>query len=168
MSDLFDIGIVGAGPGGYVAAIRAAQLGAKVALVEQGRVGGVCLNRGCIPTKAMAASVALLAEVENAAEFGIEVSEPFLDFCRMMARKKQVVERLVSGVETLLEARNVQVFAGRGELISARKIRVSGPDPREVEARKIVIATGSAPARPPVPGLDVPGVVTSDEILSLE
>lgn len=168
MSDRFDIGIIGGGPGGYVAAIRAAQLGARVALVERERVGGVCLNKGCIPTKAMASSVELLAEIENAAEFGIEVSEPSLDFGRMMARKDQVVERLVSGVETLLEARKVHVLAGRGELVSPTRIKVSGPDPQEVEAEKIVIATGSVPAKPPVPGLDLPGVVTSDEILSLQ
>ncbi|HUV73996.1 MAG TPA: FAD-dependent oxidoreductase, partial [Anaerolineae bacterium] len=87
MAEQFDIAIIGAGPGGYVAAIRAAQLGANVALVERDRVGGVCLNWGCIPTKAMVSSVELLLEIERAEEFGVMVSEPAFDFSRMMSRK---------------------------------------------------------------------------------
>ncbi len=168
MTERFDIGIIGGGPGGYVAAIRAAQLGARVALVEQERLGGVCLNRGCIPTKAMASSIELLMEIENAAEFGILVSEPGFDFSRMVARKDQVVERLVSGVEKLVEAHKIQVIAGHGELISPRRIKVSGPTPQEVEAERIIIATGSVSAKPPVPGVDLSGVITSDEILALQ
>jgi dihydrolipoamide dehydrogenase len=168
MADRFDIGIIGGGPGGYVAAIRAAQLGARVVLVEQERLGGVCLNRGCIPTKAMASSIELLMEIENAAEFGIVVGEPGFDFSRMMARKDQVVERLVSGVEKLMEAHKVLVVVGHGEVLSRQRITVSGPSPHQLEVEKIVIATGSLPSRPPVPGLDLSGVITSDEILALE
>jgi len=168
MTERFDIGIVGGGPGGYVAAIRAAQLGARVALVERERLGGVCLNRGCIPTKAMTSSIELLMEMEKAEEFGILVGEPGFDFSRMMARKDDVVERLVSGVEKLMKAHKIQVIAGHGELISPRRIRVSGGSPQEVEAEKIIIATGSVPAKPPVPGLDLPGVITSDEMVALE
>jgi len=163
----FDIGVIGGGPGGYVAAIRAAQLGARVALVEQERLGGVCMNRGCIPTKAMTSTVELLMEIENAGDFGILVSEPNLDFSRMMARKDQVVARLVSGVEELMEARKVQVIIAHGELISPNKIRVLGPSPIELTAEKIILATGSLPGKPSVPGVDLPGVVTSDEILAL-
>ncbi len=168
MGETFDIGIIGGGPGGYVAAIRAAQLGARVVLVEEERIGGVCLNRGCIPTKAMASSIELLMEIENAWEFGILVGEPGFDFSKMMARKDEVVERLVSGVEKLMEAHKIQVLAGHGELISPSTIKVSGPSQQEVEAGKVIIATGSVPAKPPVPGLDLPGVITSDEILALE
>jgi len=168
MTERFDIGIVGGGPGGYVAAIRAAQLGARVALVERERLGGVCLNRGCIPTKAMTSSIELLMEIEKAEEFGILVGEPGFDFSRMMARKDDVVERLVSGVEKLMKAHKVQVIVGHGELISPRRIRVSGGSLQEVEAEKIIIATGSVPAKPPVPGLDLPGVITSDEMVALE
>jgi dihydrolipoamide dehydrogenase len=167
MGDSFDICIIGAGPGGYVAAIRAAQLGAKVALIERERVGGVCLNWGCIPTKAMVSSVELLLEIERAPEFGVLVSEPAFDFARMMARKDQVVEQLVSGVESLLKARKVEVLAGSGELVSPTQVRVSGGSTSEVEATKIVIATGSAAAMPPVPGLDLQGVITSNEIVAL-
>lgn len=164
----FDIGIIGGGPGGYVAAIRAAQLGAKTALVEKQRLGGVCLNWGCIPTKALASTIELLMEIEEAPKFGILVSEPGLDFSRMMARKDQVVEQLVSGVESLMEAHKVQVIAGRGELGSPTEIRVSGESPQELEVKKVIVATGSVPTRPPVPGVDLPGVVTSNEILAMQ
>jgi dihydrolipoamide dehydrogenase len=168
MAEEFDIAIIGAGIGGYVAAIRAAQLGARVALIERDRVGGVCLNWGCIPTKAMASSVELLLEIERAEEFGVIVSEPAFDFSRMMSRKDQVVERLVSGVETLLEAHKVSVVSGEGSLVSPGKVAVSGEAPQELRARTIIIATGSVPAMPPVPGLGLPGVVTSNEIVTLE
>jgi dihydrolipoamide dehydrogenase len=168
MSDSFDICIIGAGPGGYVAAIRAAQLGAKVGLIERERVGGVCLNWGCIPTKAMVSSIELLVEIERAEEFGVMVSEPGFDFSRMMARKNQVVEQLVSGVEGLLRARKVEVLAGTGQLISPTQVKVTGGSTQTVEARKVVVATGSVAAKPPVPGLDLPGVLTSKEIVSLK
>ena len=168
MSDSYDIAIIGAGPGGYVAAMRAAQLGAKVALIERDRVGGVCLNWGCIPTKAMVSSVELLLEIERAEEFGVVVGEPGFDFSRMMARKDEVVERLVSGVETLLEARKVEVIGGKAELISPTRVRVSGESTRELDSEHVIIATGSVPAMPPVPGLDLPGVITSHEIVALE
>jgi dihydrolipoamide dehydrogenase len=168
MSDLFDICIIGAGPGGYVAALRAAQLGARVALIERQRVGGVCLNWGCIPTKAMVSSIELLVEIERAEEFGVVVSEPGFDFARMMARKDQVVEQLVTGVESLLQARKVEVIAGSGQLISPTKVKVTDGSTEMVEARKIIVATGSVAAKPPVPGLDLPGVLTSNEIVSLK
>ncbi len=168
MDEKFDIGIIGAGPGGYVAAIRAAQLGAKVALIEKERLGGVCLNWGCIPTKAMASSIELLMEIERAEEFGVVVSEPDFDFPTMMRRKDEVVERLVSGVESLVEAHKVQVIHGRAVLVSPTEIKVTGESPRDVEVAKIIVATGSIPAMPTVPGLDLPGVVTSKEMVSLQ
>lgn len=168
MAEQFDIGIIGGGPGGYVAAIRAAQLGAKVAVVEQERLGGVCLNWGCIPTKAMTSAIELLLEIEEAEDFGILVSEPGLDFSRMMARKDVVVERLVSGVESLMDAREIHVIAGHGELASPTGIRVSGECSKELEVKKIIVATGSVPAKPPVPGVDLPAVMTSREILALQ
>jgi len=168
MSEEFDIAIIGAGSGGYVAALRAAQLGAKVALVERERVGGVCLNWGCIPTKAMVSSIETLLEIERAGEFGVIVSEPAFDFARMMSRKAEVVERLVSGVESLLQTRKVEVFSGVGELVAPGRIKISGGLSREVEAKKVIIATGSEATKPPVPGIDLPGVVTSREMLTIE
>ncbi|MCJ7620377.1 MAG: FAD-dependent oxidoreductase, partial [Anaerolineae bacterium] len=168
MPEQFDIAIIGAGVGGYVAAIRAAQLGARVALIERERVGGVCLNWGCIPTKAMVSSIELLLELERAEEFGIIVAEPAFDFARMMSRKDKVVERLVSGVESLLHVHKVDVISGVGEFVSPTQVKVTGESPREIEAQKLIIATGSKPAMPPVPGLDLPGVVTSNEVVRLK
>jgi dihydrolipoamide dehydrogenase len=136
-----------------------------VALVEEKRVGGVCLNEGCIPTKALARSVELLLDIERAQEFGILVSEPALDFAKMMARKEMVVEKLVSGVEALLQARKVELFKGKGRLLAPNKVAVDG---RELSTRGIIIATGAEPGKPPVAGLDLEGVLTSSEILELE
>jgi len=161
----YDLTVIGGGPGGYVAALRGAQLGARVALVEEKRVGGVCLNEGCIPTKTLVRSVELLLDIERALEFGILVSEPALDFAQMMARKEKVVERLVSGVEALLQARKVELLRGRGRLLAPNKVAVEG---RELSTRSIIIATGAEPGKPPVPGLDLEGVLTSSEILELE
>jgi dihydrolipoamide dehydrogenase len=161
----YDLTVIGGGPGGYVAALRGAQLGARVALVEEKRIGGVCLNEGCIPTKALARSVELLLDIERAREFGILVSEPALDFVKMMARKEMVVERLVSGVEALLQARKVELFKGRGRLLAPDKVAVGG---EELSTRSIIIATGAEAGMPPVPGLDLEGVITSSEILKLE
>ena len=161
----YDLTVIGGGPGGYVAALRGAQLGARVALIEEKRVGGVCLNEGCIPTKALARSVELLLDIERAQEFGILVSEPALDFAKMMARKEMVVERLVSGVEALLQARKVELLKGRGRLLAPNKVAVEG---RELSTESIIIATGAEPGKPPVAGLDLDGVLTSSEILELE
>jgi dihydrolipoamide dehydrogenase len=136
-----------------------------VALVEEKRVGGVCLNEGCIPTKTLTRSVELLLDIERAQEFGILVSEPALDFAKMMARKEMVVERLVSGVEALLQARKVELFKGRGRLLAPNKVAVGG---EELSTRSIIIATGAEPGKPPVAGLDLEGVLTSSEILELE
>ena len=164
-----DIIIIGGGPGGYVAAIRAAQLGAKVALVEKDRVGGTCLNRGCIPTKALVRSVEALQLVEKAPSFGVIVEEPAFDFARIMARKDEIVARLVGGVEGLLEAHKVEVVSGTATIPKPGTVLVRGADSdNELKAENIIIATGSVPARPPILGLDAPGVLTSADLLELE
>ncbi|MBI2865771.1 MAG: dihydrolipoyl dehydrogenase [Chloroflexi bacterium] len=160
-----DIAIVGGGPGGYVAALRAAQLGARVALVEKDRVGGTCLNRGCIPVKAMTRSVEVYLDAKRGEEFGVKAAGLEVDFPRLMARKQEVVDRLVSGVEGLLQGSNVTVVRGNGKLTSPRRILVNG---QEVAAKKIIIATGSVPSRIPISGLDLPGVVTSDDLMQLD
>jgi len=161
----YDIAIVGSGPGGYVAALRAAQLGARVALIEKERVGGTCLNRGCIPVKAMARSVEVLLDARRGEEFGVRVTGVEVDFPRLMARKQQVVDRLVAGVEGLLQGAYVTLHRGNARLVSPRRLAVDG---QEIAAEKIVLATGSVPARIPIPGLDLPGVITSDELLQLD
>lgn len=160
-----DIAIVGGGPGGYVAALRAAQLGANVAVIEKDRLGGTCLNRGCIPTKALAKSAEAFLEVRHSSDFGVETSGVQVNFSRMMERKQQIVDSLVEGIAQLLKAGNVTLYNGTGRIVSPHQVAVNG---QEVKARKLVIATGSVPARVPIPGLDLPGVVTSDELLEIK
>lgn len=162
----FDIAILGGGPGGYVAALRASQLGARVALVEKDRLGGTCLNRGCIPTKALVRGMEIVLEVQHAGEFGIDVGQPEIDFHRLTTRMRRVVDSLVGGVEQLLKAGKVTVFTGSGRIISPGRVLVE-PE-REINAKSIVIATGSVPARIPIPGASIPGVVTTDELLQIE
>ena len=160
-----DIVIVGGGPGGYVAAIHAAHLGAEVAVIEKDRLGGTCLNRGCIPTKALVRSVDILREAERADEFGIAIGNIKADLPRIMARKREVVDKLVSGVEQLMKANKISVYRGSGHIVSPHLVRVNTT---EIVAGKIIIATGSESAPLPVNGLDLPGVLTTDDILELE
>jgi dihydrolipoamide dehydrogenase len=160
-----DIAIVGGGPGGYVAAIHAAHLGASVALIEKDRLGGTCLNRGCIPTKALVKSADVLSEAKRAADFGIEVSSASANFQKVMARKNAVVEKLVTGVEQLMKANRITVYKGVGCLTSPHNITVNNQD---ITARKIIIATGSESTLLPIPGLDLHGVLTTDDLLELD
>ncbi|MCD6518888.1 MAG: dihydrolipoyl dehydrogenase [Anaerolineae bacterium] len=170
MSTKFDVVIIGGGPGGYVAAIRAAQLGAsRVALVEKRRLGGTCLNRGCIPTKAMVHDAELYQRVTSQI-FCVDTDGSFrVNFSRMMQRKRRVVDTLVQGVEHLMQSHGVDVFSGEGKIIRPGAVRVySDSEEQTLETRAIVIATGSVPAQVPIPGTDLPGVLTSDELLELE
>ncbi|MCJ7509955.1 MAG: dihydrolipoyl dehydrogenase [Dehalococcoidia bacterium] len=161
----FDVAIIGGGPGGYVAAIRAAQLGARVALVEKDRLGGTCLHRGCIPTKALLRSAEALLEARDASTFGVVVREATVDFGAMMARKRQVVAQQVEELERLIAWRKIAVLPGEGRLVGPGSIKVGD---ELVAAGKIIVATGSLSTRLPVPGASLPGVLTSDEILELE
>ena len=160
-----DIAIIGGGPGGYVAAIHAAHLGAKVALIEKDRLGGTCLNRGCIPTKALVKSAEVFLEGKRASDFGLEIDHIKINFPKIMARKRNIVEKLVSGVEQLMKANKISVYQGTGRILSPRLVRVND---EEIATRKIIIATGSESALLPVPGLDLPGVLTTDDILELK
>jgi dihydrolipoamide dehydrogenase len=166
----FDVVIIGGGTGGYVCAIRAAQLGLKVALVEKLRLGGVCLNWGCIPTKALLQSANTYLLARHLAEFGVKVKGTIeVDWEIMVARKNSIVGTLVGGVQNLLAGHRVQVLSGTARLSSPRCVEVDLNEGGQMtlETRHVVIATGSVPARPPVPGLDLPGVVTSDGIMAL-
>lgn len=163
----FQVVFLGGGPGGYVGALRAAQLGLSTALVEAGRVGGTCLNRGCIPTKSLVKSAEIVREIERAQEFGISVNKPEINFPQVMAYKDRVVNSLVGGIGQLLKGAKVQVIQGLGEFRQPGKVKVKTERGTEVvTADNIVLATGSVPARIPIPGADLPGVITSDEILS--
>jgi len=150
MSERYDTTVVGGGPGGYVAAIRAAQLGLRVALVERGDLGGVCLNWGCIPTKALLASAHVLRLARNAGEFGIRVPDAEPDVSEIFRRKDAVVRRLRGGVRKLLEKRGVDVLRGEGRLRPPGGVEVDGPDgARVIESDTVILAVGS---RALVPG----------------
>ncbi|MFW6266028.1 MAG: dihydrolipoyl dehydrogenase [Halanaerobiales bacterium] len=164
-----DITIIGGGPGGYVAAIKAAQLGAKVVLVEKDKVGGTCLNIGCIPTKALVHSAELFENMKNAKNFGVRAENVSLDMDRVMKNKKQVVNRLVRGVEQLLKANQVSVVQGKGILEDEHTVKIERDDgTARVESNNIIIATGSNVSTLPVPGNELPGVINSTQALDLK
>ena len=161
--------IIGGGPGGYVAALRAASLGADVVLIEAREVGGTCLNRGCIPSKILLHSAEVLEQTKGAAEFGIVTQPACPDLTVMMKRKESVVGQLRKGVEMLLKGRNVRLINAKGSLLSPNKVAARNAAGEEIiAADKIILASGSVPARPPIPGGNEDGVITSDEILMLQ
>lgn len=164
----FDVVVIGGGPGGYVAAIRAAQLGGRVALVEKGELGGTCLNRGCIPTKALVKSAELFAAVQRAGEFGIEVKEPRADLVKIMERKDAVLDQLRGGIEQLMQANGITVISGMGSLAGEGQVKVANEvDEITLQTKNIILATGSRPAQVPIPGAELSGVLDSDAMLSL-
>lgn len=167
MSNGYDVTIVGAGPGGYVAALRAAQLGADVALVEKEYVGGTCLNVGCIPTKALTTATDLLVQALHAEDFGLTIPEVQPDLPGLMAYKQEAVDNLVGGVERLLSEGGVELVRGEGRLVAPDTVRVrdEAGETTEVSAEHVILAPGSVPAQPPIPGLDLAGVITSTEAL---
>src|SRR3954469_23327620 len=179
----FDVVVVGGGPGGYPAAMRAAQLGLRVALIEKERAGGVCLNWGCIPTKAMLRSADVLETVQHAADYGVVVDKVGLDYSVVLKRKDKIVKTLTDGVAGLLKASKVTVFGGHARFTSPSTVEVvptgdavlgaggplynappapGGKPTAVVSAREMIIAPGSTPAMLPIPGIDLPGVITSD------
>lgn len=160
--DKYDLIVIGAGPGGYVAAIKAAQLGKRVAVVENRDVGGTCLNRGCIPTKALVHTAEILEEMKTCEELGLHADNISFDFSKMHERKAAVVEQLRSGVESLFKANKIDLYRGNGFIEDPHT--VSAGD-EKLTGDNIIIATGSRPALPPIPGLDLDGVVTSDTML---
>ena len=167
--DSFDVVVVGGGPGGYSAAIRASQLGGRVALIENDTVGGVCTNRGCIPTKFLLGSAELLESIRKAKNFGITVSNPQVDLPAMMAAKEGVVKRLVKGIEFLLSKNRVKLYSGFGSISDPGSVRVAGNDGLSIilRAKNTILATGSESLRPPIEGMDGEGILTSDEVLKV-
>jgi len=161
--------VIGSGPGGYVAALRAAQLGAAVTLVEKGPIGGTCLNRGCIPTKALLASAEALARARSGDEYGFRVDGEVLpDLAGMMARKERVVTQVRDSVEFLLKKAGVKVVTGVGRLAPNGGVVVESESETEtLEADKIIIATGSEPAALPMFDFAQPSVLTSTSALDL-
>ena len=163
MAASFDVVILGGGPGGYVAALRAAQLGAKTAIVEKDRLGGTCLVRGCIPTKALLQSSELYTLAKSGAEFGVIADNIAFDWAAAQKRKTAVVDQLVKGVEGLLKAGGVTVLRGAGRLVGDGIVEVAAD---RITAKDIVIATGSAIARIPLKGAE--HTIDSDQILELK
>ncbi|MCR5610234.1 MAG: dihydrolipoyl dehydrogenase [Clostridiales bacterium] len=165
----FDIAVLGGGPGGYIAAIRAAQYGKKVALIEARELGGTCLNRGCIPTKALLHCAEVYEQTESASVFGVKAAEVGFDYAGMAAYKDATVQKLVSGIEGLEKAYKVTVIKGFGRLKDTHNVAVTDAsgEVKEYSFDKLILATGSTPARPPIEGIDGKNVVTSDEILSM-
>lgn len=163
--------VIGGGPGGYVAALKAALLGADVTVIEKGKVGGTCLNVGCIPTKALLACSDVLSTVKEAKKFGISIEGDIkADFNTVMERKDKIVTQLVKGIEFLFEKRGVKLIRGLGKLVSNKEIEVTKEDGTKetVAADKIILATGSVPVVPRFLPYDGKNVITSDEVLNLK
>ncbi len=168
-SVLYDVAVLGSGPGGYVAAIKGSQLGLKVALIEKHtKLGGTCLHWGCIPTKALLLNADLYEKVLNAKEFGILCTDIHLDFRQVKARKDKIVKKLAMGTDFLTKKNKISTFRGKGIISAPGSIRVEGEFTGEIRARNIIIATGSEAKL--LPGLDVDGryLLTSKEILDLD
>jgi dihydrolipoamide dehydrogenase len=164
----FQVVVIGTGPGGYVAAIRAAQLGLKTAVVEKDELGGTCLNWGCIPTKAWIVSAHLFEQIKRAKEYGIEVAEPKIQWDWLRERKGKVVKQMTGGVKTLLQGRQVEIFRGNATLASANKIIVTSGDMKtEITTDNVILATGAEATIPPGFKLDGERVITSKEALDL-
>ncbi len=164
-----DVIVIGGGPAGYVAAIRAAQLGGKVTVVEERNLGGTCVNRGCIPTKFLLHSVDIYQSIKTAEQYGISVADVNLDLPEMQARKNKMISKLISGVKGLLAGNKVEVISGRAKLTPSKQVEIdSGPGKKQtIQAGKIVIATGARPITLPIPGADSPDIMDTENMLSL-
>ncbi|OIO00333.1 dihydrolipoyl dehydrogenase [Candidatus Desantisbacteria bacterium CG1_02_49_89] len=165
----YDAIVIGGGLGGYICAIRTAQLGGKACVIEEDKIGGTCLNRGCIPTKALLTTAGLFSRIKKAKDFGIKAEGCSVDFTAMMDRKEKIVARLRAGVEFLLKNNGIDIVKGKGKVTGKGTVEVTGgTEPQKtLSGRNIVVATGSVVAR--VPGIECNGtnIITSNEMLSL-
>jgi len=169
MTESYDIAVIGSGPGGYVAAIRAAQLGASVVCIDKGQPGGTCLNRGCIPTKALLEASHVVAAAKRAKQFGVEFAEPTVDFAKMMEHKDAVVGVLTRGVRSLFDKNGIVLMKGIATFISRDEIRVGSPSGESsvIRAKKTIVATGSEPVNVPAFAFDGKLVLSSAAALRL-
>lgn len=165
-----DLIIIGGGPGGYVAAIRASQLGKKVTLIEEDKIGGTCLNRGCIPTKALYKNAEVINTLSHIDDFGVTLSDFSIDMTKIQIRKNDIVNKLRSGIDQLLKGYGVEVIKGRAELIGNKTIQIRDIDnsTNTISASNIIIATGSYSTPMMIPGIDMKGVLNSDEVLDID
>ena len=170
MADKFDLVVIGGGNAGYIPAIRASQLGMKVALIEKregGHLGGTCLNVGCIPTKALLQTAAMLHDAKNGEEYGVKISDVEFDYPQAAKRREQVVNQLRRGVQGLMKKNKIQVYNGVGSFVEPKKIKIeNGEGTEELEAEHVLISTGSAVST--LPGLEFDGekVISSDNIVT--
>lgn len=163
-----EIAIIGGGPGGYVAAIKAAKQGAKVILIEKGSLGGTCLNRGCIPTKSLVRSAEIYSHLNNADHYGCHAANISLDMAAVINRKNSVVSSLVQGIQFLMDKNKIKIVYGTGELLDNETVLVRNNNQEiTVKAQNIIIATGSIPAKLPIPGIELENVMDSDQALQL-
>jgi dihydrolipoamide dehydrogenase len=165
----YQVVVIGTGPGGYVAAIRAAQMGLKTAVVEKDELGGTCLNWGCIPTKSWIVTAHLYEQIKRAKEYGIIVGEPQIDWSALVARKNKIVKQLTGGVKQLLSGRQVDILKGTGKLAAANRIAIAGSDgsTSEITTDNVILATGAYAWNPPGWSLDGERVIGSKEALDL-
>jgi dihydrolipoamide dehydrogenase len=168
LAEQYDVVVLGGGPAGYATALYGAAAGLNVALVEEGRVGGTCLHRGCVPAKELLQTAEVLRTIQRAPDFGVDAGVPSLDLTRSQARKREVIDRLTKGLETLLKGRKVTVFDQRGEVADAAGHRVRLADGTEVAGANLVIATGSYPRSLPRLEFDASRVLSSDHVLDLD
>lgn len=158
----YNLIVIGAGPGGYEAALEASEKGMKVALVEKDKLGGTCLNRGCVPTKTLMHTADIARELKDASKFGVNVADYSVDAAKMQERKNEVLDTLRSGIAALMKKGKIDVYEGLGVIEGSGRVRVGD---EILETENILIATGSKTFVPPIEGVDIPGVVTSDELL---
>jgi dihydrolipoamide dehydrogenase len=164
---IFDIAVIGSGPAGYVAAIKAAQLGKSVALIEKGLLGGCCLNVGCIPTKTLLSNAALVHQFKRASEFGIEAGPIKIHYDRMKERKDLVIKKMRSGLEGLIKSNKISIFYGSASFQSPHELKITGQDNLFIQADKIIIATGSVPLDIKAFPCDHDKILNSTSILEL-
>jgi dihydrolipoamide dehydrogenase len=164
----YDLAVLGAGPGGYIAAIRAAQLGLNTAIIDKDRLGGVCLNWGCIPTKALLKNAEILHYIKNASRYGINIKEYKVDFGSTIKRSRQVAEQLSKGIAFLMKKNKIIHIEGKGKLTSNTSIEITkGANKKMVEAKKIILATGCRPSTFPGMELDGKKIISSKEAMTL-
>ncbi len=162
---MYDLIVIGGGPGGYVAAIKAAKLGLKTAIIEYDKFGGTCLNRGCIPAKAMIHSSELYVEALHGEQYGVEAKDVSFDYKKMLEYRNKVTSALSQGVEQLLKANGVDIIRGKGRVCKDKSVEVDGT---HYQAENVILANGSKPMLIPIPGIDLEGVLTSDELFKLD
>lgn len=163
----FDVAVIGSGPGGYPAAIKAAQNGKTVALIEAKEVGGTCLNRGCIPSKTLIANAEVLHKIQEAEDFGIVVGKVGFDYSKMVDRKDKVVGNIRKSLEGLIASNKITLFRGHGKFISPRAIKITGKDNLEILADTVIIATGSEPRNIPAFPFDYKKIHDSTSLLEM-